>query len=297
MMRDRCRRTRFCALAGARALVGAGLLVGASSLFGAALGADGPSTAADARSGQFDCLIEPYRTITVRSPVTGVIDKLYVSRGSRVQEGEPLVRLDSTVESAAADLALFKSQMNGALESSKSRLLHAESKARRKSDLAASDFASEQDREDAEGDLDVARADVLAAREAKELARLEHAYALAQLNLRLIRSPINGVVIDKAMNVGDLAQPEDGSGYILKLAEIDLLRVKVIVPLAYYKRIKPGQRVDVVPEQPMHGHYAAKVRVVDKVIDAASGTFQVQIDLPNPEDALPGGLRCTVRMW
>jgi len=241
------------------------LLLAPAAALTEARSAEAPELAPQGRDGEFDCLIEPSRTIVVRSPVTGVIDQLYVARGSRVRAGEPLVKLDS--------------------------------KARRKSDLAASDFASAQDREDAESDVEVARADVLAAREAKQLASLEQAYALAELGLRLIRSPINGVVIDKAMNVGDLAQPADSSGYILKLAEIDLLRVKVIVPLAYYRRVKPGQRVDVMPERPLEGHYAATVSVVDKVIDAASGTFQVRIDLPNPKDALPGGLRCTVRMW
>src|SRR5215813_8564254 len=53
---------------------------------------------AHAADGQFDCLIEPYQTIVVRSPVTGVIDKLFVTRGSTVKQGAPLVRLDSRVE-------------------------------------------------------------------------------------------------------------------------------------------------------------------------------------------------------
>jgi RND family efflux transporter MFP subunit len=259
-------------------------------------GADKPG-GTGARVGPFDCLIEPYRTVEVRSPVTGVIDKLFVSRGSMVKQGAPLVKLDSTVESAAADLALFKSQMNGPLESAESRVLHTEAKSRRRSDLAASNFASLQDSEDAEADAAVARADVLSARENKQMAKLEYAYAAAQLGLRLIRSPINGVVVDQAMDVGDLAQPGESSAFIIKLAQIDMLRVKAIVPLALYPRVKLGQRADVVPEKPMEGHYAATLTVVDKVIDAASGTFQIRMDLPNPTGALPGGLKCMVTLW
>jgi RND family efflux transporter MFP subunit len=264
-----------------------------------AQGADKPAALGSvaARDGQFDCLIEPYRTVKVRSPVTGVIDKLFVSRGSMVKQGAPLVRLDSTVESAAADLALFKSQMNGPLQSAESRVLHAESKLRRKSELAASNFASTQDREDAEADAAAAHADVLTARDTKQLAKLEYAYAAAQLGLRLIRSPIDGVVVDQAMNVGDLAQPGESNVFIIKLAEIDLLRVKAIVPLALYPRVKLGQRADVIPEKPMEGHYPATLTVVDKVIDAASGTFQIRMDLPNPTGALPGGLKCVVSLW
>jgi RND family efflux transporter MFP subunit len=247
--------------------------------------------------GQFDCLIEPSKLIVVRSPVIGVIDRMFVSRGSTVHEGDPLVRLDSTVENAAVALAAYKEKMTGQQRSAESRLHHAEGKARRKADLETSNFASGQDRDDAEADAAIARADVLAAHELQDVAKLEHAYAAAQLGLRLIRSPIDGVVVDQAMNAGDLAQPGDSNTFILKLAQIDALRVKAIVPLAYYPRIKLQQHADVVPESPLQGHYSATVTVVDKVIDAASGTFQVRMDLPNPKDALPAGLRCTVKLW
>jgi len=40
------------------------------------------------------------------------------------------------------------------------------------------------------------------------------------------------------------------------------------------------------------GRHAASVKLVDKVIDAASGTFVARLELPNPTNALPGGLRC-----
>ncbi len=39
----------------------------------------------------------------------------------------------------------------------------------------------------------------------------------------------------------------------------------------------------------------ATIAVVDPVIDAASGTFNVRLDLPNPDGAIPGGLHCTVK--
>ena len=209
----------------------------------ASYGADKPAAPSGApHDGPFDCLIEPFRTVEIRSPVTGVIDKLFVSRGSMVKQGAPLVKLDSTVESAAAELALYKSQMNGPLRSAESRVQHAESKSRRKTDLAASNFASTQDREDAEAEAAVARADVLAARETQQLAKLEYGYASAQLGLRTIHSPFDGVVVDQAMNAGDLAQPGETNAFIIKLAQIDLLRVKAIVPLALYPRINSANR-------------------------------------------------------
>jgi multidrug efflux pump subunit AcrA (membrane-fusion protein) len=41
--------------------------------------------------------------------------------------------------------------------------------------------------------------------------------------------------------------------------------------------------------------YVASVSIVDRVIDAASGTFGVRFDLPNPDLAIPSGLHCQVR--
>jgi multidrug efflux pump subunit AcrA (membrane-fusion protein) len=45
--------------------------------------------------------------------------------------------------------------------------------------------------------------------------------------------------------------------------------------------------------QSIGGRHVATVKIVDKVIDAASGTFVARLELPNPTNALPGGLRCT----
>ena len=43
------------------------------------------------------------------------------------------------------------------------------------------------------------------------------------------------------------------------------------------------------------GRHATTVRLVDKVMDAASGTFVVRMELPNPKGTLPAGLKCRVR--
>jgi hypothetical protein len=51
----------------------------------------------------------------------------------------------------------------------------------------------------------------------------------------------------------------------------------------------------VVPEVPGDQVHVATVGIVDRVIDAASGSFGVQLELPNPEHRIPGGLRCRVR--
>jgi multidrug efflux pump subunit AcrA (membrane-fusion protein) len=72
------------------------------------------------------------------------------------------------------------------------------------------------------------------------------------------------------------------------------LRVEVFVPTAYHGQIRVGSEAEVRPEQPIGGVHVAKVAVVDHVIDAASGMFGVRLTLPNPQLALPAGIRCNV---
>jgi multidrug efflux pump subunit AcrA (membrane-fusion protein) len=50
-----------------------------------------------------------------------------------------------------------------------------------------------------------------------------------------------------------------------------------------------------MPEQPVGGRYDTTVKIVDKVVDAASGTFGVRLELPNKNFALPAGVRCKVQ--
>lgn len=73
----------------------------------------------------------------------------------------------------------------------------------------------------------------------------------------------------------------------MTVARIDPLNVEVIVPAAHFGALRNGSTAKVVLDQPVGGTYTAKVVIIDQVIDAASGTFGVRLELPNPRSALP----------
>lgn len=125
----------------------------------------------------------------------------------------------------------------------------------------------------------------------RRLADLELQRTTAEVALRTIKSPVNGVVVERFMNPGEFPKQEK----ILKIAQIDPLRVEVYAPVAMLGKIAVGMTAHVKPESPLIGEYAAKVMVVDRVVDAASGTFGVRLELPNHELKLPAGLKCSVR--
>ena len=81
---------------------------------------------------------------------------------------------------------------------------------------------------------------------------------------------------------------------ILAVAQIDPLRVEVVLPAALFGKLEAGMRAKIMPELPADGAYVASVEIVDRVIDPASGTFGVRLGLPNPDFGIPSGLHCQV---
>ena len=84
---------------------------------------------------------------------------------------------------------------------------------------------------------------------------------------------------------------------ILKLAQLNPLRVEVVAPVTYFGRNKTGVHAQVNTEYGSFEDLVAKVVVVDRVVDAASGTFGIRLELQNEDNQVPGGLKCTVRFF
>ena len=68
----------------------------------------------------------------------------------------------------------------------------------------------------------------------------------------------------------------------------------MVAPASRFKSIKPGTQATVTPELKDVGAMSARVTQVDAVIDAASNTFRVRLELPNPGGTIPSGLRCRI---
>ena len=145
--------------------------------------------------------------------------------------------------------------------------------------------------DEAELEARVSTALLQEAKDNQAIEELELLRSKASLARRSIRSPIDGIVVNRMVQPGERVDEAP----ILELAQVNPLSVEVIVPTALFGRIQPGMSVSVMPEEPIGGVRTAEVVIVDRMIDAASGTFRVRADLPNPELALPGGLRCQVR--
>jgi len=247
-------------------------------------------------SAEFDCLIEPSQVVEVRSPVVGILQQVHARRGEFISKGAVLVTIESSVEKSAADAAHFRSQAQGALLLARSKVAAAREKARRMDELLAEEFVSQQARDDAVAELKLAEAEQRTAQENAELARLEHRQSVDQLNRRVLRSPFNGVVVDQYLFPGALVDSGEGKKPILKIAQTEPLIAQSILPFRFFPDVKVGDRAIVTPEPPFTRAIAARIRTVDRVIDAAAGTFGVVAEIANPARDLPGGIRCKLAL-
>ena len=182
----------------------------------------------EALAKEFDCLIEANQTVEIRSPVEGLIAKVHVDRGSLVKKGQLLVELESNVERSTLASAKFRSEMVGRIETSRNRLEFASKKLERARELHQQSFVPAQARDEAETEKRLAESELADALENRELARLEFRRSSDQLGLRMLHSPFDGYVVDRMLHPGDLAESGSGRKPILKLAQIDPLKVEVV---------------------------------------------------------------------
>lgn len=211
-----------------------------------------------------DGMIEPYEIVKVSSQVAGVIETIPVERGDLVKKGQVIATLKSGVE--AANVKLAQSQVD-----------FSRRKLERNKDLFVSKHISEHEKDEIETELK------------KNEAMLQD--AKEKLEMRMIRSTIDGVVVKRELSPGEYISEK----HIMVIARINPLNVEIIVPVRRYGSIYKGMTAEVRPEAPVGGVYHGKVMIVDKVIDAASGTYGVRVELPNNSLKLPAGLKCRVR--
>jgi len=251
-------------------------------LGGAALGADLP---------ELDGLIEPYMVVKVGSGVAGILEAVTVDRGDFVQKGQVLAELDSGVERATLELARARAEMEETISLKKARLDFVAREEERRDRLYRQGALPYYDRDEARTNKIMAQCELQDAIEKKRLAALEVIQAEEALKRRKIRSPIHGVVKERFLSPGERVEDQP----IMELAQMDPLNVEVIAPVKYLGFIRVGMKALVFPEEPVGGKYVGRVTIVDRVIDAASGTFGIRVELPNPGNRIPAGLKCRVR--
>ena len=235
-----------------------------------------------------DCLVKPEMYIDISSPVNGVLDSVLVNKTDSITKGQVLAKLKATVESARVEVAQQEALMDTQVSAKKIKLSYASRKLKRIAGLYEEDASSAQEQDDATTEWAIAKTDLAQIKLDKKKNELKLLLTQAELEQKTIISPIDGIVVERYLMPGESVENQP----ILQLAKIDPLLVEVVASASLFGKIETGMSVEVKPDFPVNSSYKATVSTIDRIIDAASGSFSIRLSLPNPDDKLIGGTKC-----
>ncbi len=250
------------------------------------------SNALAAESETFECLMEPMVVTQVGSPVQGIIERLLVDRSDSVTRGQPIIQLESAAESINLASLRVRANMQSEVSAREADLKLAKLNLVRVEKLHDQNLVPTQQWDEAHAQKLVASAALVQALENLKLAHLEADQAAQLLAQKTIRSPIDGVVVAQQAFIGEFVYDNP----LLTLAQLDPLRIEVVLPARLFGSFKPGDTALIHPELEYEEPLQATVQVVDRLLDTRSGTFGIRLTLPNPQLSIPGGQKCHLEL-
>ena len=217
----------------------------------------------------------------------GVVTWIGVKKGDTVTNGQVVVLLDD------AEYKARVAQADGEVANAKAAVTKAELTFDRVNQLAKTDIQSKQELDDARLTLEATRA---------QLKSAEGAYQVAKtyLDWCIIRSPINGVILEKLVEPNELVTPQSFGGTrgpstaLIALADLKDLQVEIDVNEADLSKISMNQKCRVSPEAYPDKTYAGYVAEIAPEADRAKGTLQIKVQIANPDKFLTPELSAKV---
>jgi HlyD family secretion protein len=231
--------------------------------------------------------IEPVTSVTVGTQVSGIVAKLYVDYNSVVKKGQVIAELDKT--NLISELNTAKAN----LSSAQSTLNYEIANYNRFKTLYDKGLVSADDYENAKLSFEKARQSVASSHESVQKAQTNLGYAT-------ITSPIDGVVLSKAVEEGQTVAASFNTPELFTIAQ-DLTDMRVIADIdeADIGGVKEGQRVSFTVDAFPDDSFEGKVTQVRQQATTESNvvTYEVVISAPNNDLKLKPGLTANVTIF
>ena len=242
--------------------------------------------------------LNPITIVEVGSQVSGRIAKLYADFNSKVKEGQVIAELDQSLLEAKVQQneANYQTAI-ASLEKAKVTLDNAKKKYDRSLYLFEKNLVSYEEKEAAEAQFFGAKTDVQSAEARVEQAKSQLDSSQVDLAYATIRSPIDGIVISRTVNVGQTVAASFQAPVLFKIAnDLSKMRVECGVDEADIGKVKEGQKVRFTVDAFPQDTFAGKVTQVRYSPDVVQNvvTYITIIDVENLEMKLRPGMTATV---
>jgi HlyD family secretion protein len=230
--------------------------------------------------------LNPVVLVSVGTQVSGTVRKLYVDFNDKVEKGQPLLELDDALVSAA------ERQSAASVVSAQATLELAQANEARMKALFAQEYVSKQEYDQARQALKAGQAQVALARAQNERDR-------ANLNFTVIRSPVDGVVVDRIVDLGQTVAASFQTPTLIKIAQdLSEMRIDTSFAEADIGLIREGQNarftVDAFPNRNFTGE-VQQIRL-NPTNQQNVVTYNVRVNVANPDHLLLPGMTAYVNI-
>lgn len=231
--------------------------------------------------------VRPRRMATVTAEVAGQVASLPVDDGDFVTAGDVLCRLrDAPRRFVHAEAVARVAGLEASLLVSEAELRKAAYEKDRMQRLWKENRSSDKERNDTLANFDAATARRDQARFAVDAQRLVADRLADDLARTIIRAPFDGHIIAKQTEIGSWV--EQGGG-VVDLMDLSVVRVRVDVPESYIAFCRIGAAASVMVEA-LNEDFSGRISRVIPNADPRARTFPVDIDIPNKDGKLKGGM-------
>lgn len=242
--------------------------------------------------------INPLSTISIGTQASGRIAEIYVDYNSEVKKGQLLALIDQ--DNAKANVA----QKQAALDIAKAQVKIEENNIKyykkaleRISKLNASKYSTEKELETAERDYDNSVAQLSLKQAQVQQAQASLNSAITELSYTEIKSPVDGIVISKAVEVGQTVAASFSTPELFLLAEdLTKMQIEASVVEADIAKVKEGQTARFMVDSFADNYFYGKVtQVRNKAITTSNVvTYTVVLEIDNSELKLKPGMTANV---
>lgn len=224
--------------------------------------------------------LKPLTQAVVKAKVAAEVARVHVQEGERVTAGQILVSLDT------ADLRARHDAQMASVAEMQARLNLAGKNETNNRQLLQKNFISQNAFDAVSNSAEVARANL-------KSAQAQAAISQRALGDASIRAPFAGIVAKRMINIGEKVSPDMP---VMQIVDLSRMELEASIPVAEIPGIKIGQElsftVDGFADRPFQG----KVERINPSADAGSRSIAVFLALPNPEQALKGGMFATGKL-
>lgn len=231
----------------------------------------------------------PRREVSLSTNISGQIEHILVDVNDLVKKDQVLVQLDDEIQTLQVESAQLTADSNAEIEARQAMLKDAQNEYDKQDQLMKQQAGSARDKDRAEAQRDLAKANLTAAKDQKALAQVALKQQQALLRRYQIKAPFDGRVMEVESEIGATV---DERVPIVKILEMDPLIIEADLPIFFRNELKVDETYHFTSKSRSAkvSGYQAKLLTIAPANDYGSKTCRFRFSLANPNGEIAPGV-------